>query len=116
MTHRILPLGLLLTLSAAAQQPADLAVADGVVRSLGRKMIFTTNLPNVGDIDDALVRPGRCFGIVRTRGLECEEMRRLLEKVTDGDYARIREAESMLPADKRTATLAEVFRAINASE
>ena len=93
-----------------------LAVADGVVRSLGRKMIFTTNLPNVGDIDDALVRPGRCFGIVRTRGLEREEMRCLLEKVTDGDCARMRAAESVLPADKRTATLAEVFRAIEASE
>ena len=31
-----------------------LAIADGVVRAQGRKIIFTTNLPNVGDIDDAL--------------------------------------------------------------
>ncbi len=36
-----------------------LAIADGVVRAQGRKIIFTTNLPNVGDIDEALVRPGR---------------------------------------------------------
>jgi len=35
-----------------------LAIADGVVRAQGRKIIFTTNLPSVGDIDDALVRPG----------------------------------------------------------
>jgi SpoVK/Ycf46/Vps4 family AAA+-type ATPase len=38
-----------------------LAVADGVVRAQGRKIIFTTNLPNFGDIDEALVRPGRCL-------------------------------------------------------
>ena len=36
-----------------------LAVADGVVRAQGRKIMFTTNLPNIGDIDEALVRPGR---------------------------------------------------------
>jgi len=47
-----------------------LAVADGVVRAQGRKIIFTTNLPNIGDIDEALVRPGRCFATVRTRALE----------------------------------------------
>ncbi len=38
-----------------------LAVADGVVRAQGRKIIFTTNLPNIGDVDEALLRPGRCF-------------------------------------------------------
>jgi ATP-dependent 26S proteasome regulatory subunit len=47
-----------------------LAVADGVVRAQGRKIIFTTNPPNIGDIDEALVRPGRCFATVRTRPLE----------------------------------------------
>src|ERR1700676_3197847 len=45
-----------------------LAVADGVVRAQGRKIIFTTNLPNIGDIDEALVRPGRCFATVCTAG------------------------------------------------
>jgi hypothetical protein len=29
-----------------------------VVRSQGRKIIFSTNLPNVGDLDEALIRPG----------------------------------------------------------
>jgi hypothetical protein len=33
-----------------------LTIADGVVRSQGRKIIFSTNLPNVGDLDDALIR------------------------------------------------------------
>jgi len=44
-----------------------LTIADGVVRSQGRKIIFTTNLPNVGDLDEALVRPGRCFARVNIR-------------------------------------------------
>lgn len=35
-----------------------LAIADGVVRAQGRKIIFSTNLPNVGDLDDALIRRG----------------------------------------------------------
>ena len=46
-----------------------LAIADGIVRNQGRKIIFTTNLPNVGDLDDALVRPGRCFARLMTRAL-----------------------------------------------
>ena len=92
-----------------------LAVADGVVRALGRKIIFTTNLPNVGDLDDAVVRPGRCFGVVRTRGLERAEVVRLLNKVTGGDDGRIEEAEACLPREGRTATLADVFRAVAAT-
>ncbi len=33
-----------------------LAVADGVIRAQGRNIIFTTNLPSIGDIEEALVR------------------------------------------------------------
>jgi SpoVK/Ycf46/Vps4 family AAA+-type ATPase len=103
-------------LSARADGNVDLhrflAVADGVVRALGRKIVFTTNLPNVGDLDEALVRPGRCFGIVRTRGLERAEAARLLDKVTGGDRDRIEKAAAALPAQGRTVTLADVFRAI----
>ena len=58
-----------------------LAVADGVVRAQGRKIIFTTNLPNIGDIDEALVRPGRCFATLRTRALERSEAASLLARI-----------------------------------
>jgi hypothetical protein len=37
-----------------------LGVADGVVRAQGRKIIVTTMLLNIGDIGEALERPGRC--------------------------------------------------------
>jgi hypothetical protein len=31
--------------------------------------VFSTNLPNVSDIDDALLRPGRCFDVLQFRPL-----------------------------------------------
>ena len=35
-----------------------LTIADGVARANGRKIIFSSNLPNLGGVDDALIRPG----------------------------------------------------------
>jgi ATPase family associated with various cellular activities (AAA) len=54
-----------------------LAISDGVVRGQGRKIIFSTNLPNVGDLDDALIRPGRCYARTYVRELTKEEAYRL---------------------------------------
>ena len=42
-----------------------LNVSDGLVSSKDKKMIFTTNLPSVRDIDPALIRKGRCFDILK---------------------------------------------------
>ena len=41
-----------------------LNVGDGLVTTKGKKLIFSTNLPSIRDVDSALVRPGRCFDIV----------------------------------------------------
>jgi hypothetical protein len=41
-----------------------LNVGDGLVTTKGKKLIFSTNLPSVKDIDPALMRPGRCFDIL----------------------------------------------------
>jgi hypothetical protein len=84
-----------------------LAIADGVVRAQGRKIIFTTNLPNVGDIDDALVRPGRCFATVRTRALERGEAVALA--------ARLGTVVAM-PMEMRSISLAAFYKLINESE
>lgn len=88
-----------------------LAVADGVVRAQGRKVLFTTNLPNVNDIDDALLRPGRCFGNVRTRALNREEgaslVGRLCEKHGGALDTLMRKA---LPDGVQSVTLAEIYR------
>jgi hypothetical protein len=65
-----------------------LAIADGIVRAQGRKILFTTNLPNVGDIDEALLRPGRCFANVRTRALSRSEAERLVRRICGGEGER----------------------------
>jgi hypothetical protein len=92
-----------------------LAVADGVVRAQGRKIIFTTNLPNIRDIDEALVRPGRCFATVRTRALERSEAASLLARIA---AARIERNEAatpiVLPADMHSITLAALYRLMDA--
>jgi hypothetical protein len=88
-----------------------LAVADGVVRAQGRKILYTTNLPNVVYIDDALLRPGRCFGNVRTRALNRSEATKLITRVC-GEQQELfeRTMRSALPEGTASVTLATVYR------
>ena len=89
-----------------------LAIADGVARSQGRKIIFTTNLPNVTDIDDALIRPGRCFAVKNLRGLVLEEAIRLAERICGEDAARAERAVVAVRAmNARSYPVAQVYRA-----
>jgi hypothetical protein len=89
-----------------------LAVADGVVRAQGRKILFTTNLPNVTDIDDALLRPGRCFASLRFRALERAEVERLLARLCGSSSDALARALALaLPREARSAALASVYRA-----
>jgi ATP-dependent 26S proteasome regulatory subunit len=91
-----------------------LAVADGVVRAQGRKIIFTTNLPNIGDIDEALVRPGRCFSTVRTRALERCEAASLLARIATARAERNEPTRAVeLAADMRSMTLAALYRLVD---
>jgi hypothetical protein len=90
-----------------------LAVADGVVRAQGRKIIFTTNLPNIGDIDEALMRPGRCFASVQMRALLRDEVTRLVAKLTGNDEQRVSIiVDKLFRNGARNASLANVFRAL----
>jgi hypothetical protein len=82
-----------------------------LVRAQGRKILFTTNLPNISDIDDALVRPGRCFAIVRTRALEPNEAAALLLKLAADPQHRLSLANATLPPDK-PLTLAAIYRLV----
>ena len=50
-----------------------LAVSDGLVSLGSKKMIFSTNLESVRDIDPALLRAGRCHDVLRFRGLDWAE-------------------------------------------
>ena len=58
-----------------------LNVGDGLVTTKGKKMIFSTNLPSIRDIDSALVRPGRCFDILTFRELKSNEADLLAKKL-----------------------------------
>lgn len=86
-----------------------LAVADGVVRAQGRKILFTTNLPNVHDVDDALLRPGRCFGNVRTRALSRAESISLVTRFCGCELPDGLKAKAV-PDGVPSMTLAEIYR------
>lgn len=58
-----------------------LNVGDGLVTTKGKKLIFSTNLPSIRDIDSALVRPGRCFDIVTFAPLNVEQANNLANKL-----------------------------------
>jgi hypothetical protein len=50
-----------------------LNIGDGVIKMNGKKLIFSTNLPSTKDIDDAILRAGRCFGVLEFRALTLTE-------------------------------------------
>lgn len=89
-----------------------LGIADGVVRAQSRKVIFTTNLPNINDIDDALLRPGRCYAVKNLRSLEPAEALRLAEKICGADVeAAARACGKLSAAAARSYSVAQVYRA-----
>lgn len=75
-----------------------LNVSDGLVSAADKKLVFSTNLENISDIDDALLRPGRCFDVINFRPLSRVEALKVIEEVGVGT----------LP-DKEEITLAEIF-------
>jgi hypothetical protein len=89
-----------------------LTIADGVVRSQGRKIIFSTNLPNVGDLDDALVRPGRCFARLNVRNLTGPEAQALAHELASGDTEKLARAAALALDDGRKRSVAEVYKAL----
>lgn len=75
-----------------------LNVGDGLITVKGKKLIFSTNLPSVKDVDSALIRPGRCFDIVNFRNYTKDEAHKLA-KVLNIDFS----------GDKDEYSLAEIF-------
>lgn len=72
-----------------------LNMGDGLIGFTNKKIIFSTNLPNVSDIDDALTRPGRCFDIMKFRPLDRQESGVLCNRIgiaqPDGDAFTVSE-------------------------
>jgi hypothetical protein len=86
-----------------------LNVGDGLVTTKGKKMIFSTNLPSIRDIDPALIRPGRCFDIVEFNPLNLSQANKLAVKLgvdipeRTGDYsvAEIFNAQINKPKERK---------------
>jgi hypothetical protein len=88
-----------------------LMIADGVVRAQNRKIIFTTNLPNIGSIDEALLRPGRCFATIQMRLLSRSEAEAVLHRLLPANPDAVREAHESLFVTGRNSSLAAIYRA-----
>jgi SpoVK/Ycf46/Vps4 family AAA+-type ATPase len=80
-----------------------LNVGDGLVTTKGKKMIFSTNLPSIRDIDSALIRPGRCFDVVEFKPLNVQEANTLAKKLGVSIPTRPRGKET------EAYSIAEVF-------
>jgi hypothetical protein len=58
-----------------------LNVGDGLISLKGKKLIFSTNLPSVRDVDAALTRPGRCFDVITFSNYTLDEAKNLSVKL-----------------------------------
>jgi hypothetical protein len=72
-----------------------LNVGDGLVTTQGKKMIFSTNLPSVRDVDTALVRPGRCFDVLEFGNLGYSEALALCDKINLAEPTEVRKEYSL---------------------
>lgn len=74
-----------------------LNLSDGLVNLISKKIIFTTNISDANRIDDALLRPGRCFDVVDFVKLNKEQ------------HDKVCWLHDLPKLDKREVTLSEVF-------
>ncbi|MGC1521797.1 MAG: ATP-binding protein [Steroidobacteraceae bacterium] len=92
-----------------------LMIADGVVRAQNRKIIFTTNLPNIGSIDEALLRPGRCFATIQMRPLTVKESAAVLSRLLPGNPDAVdRAREALMATGRNGSSLAAIYRVVSA--
>lgn len=75
-----------------------LNVSDGLIKLPNKKLVFTTNIIDFTKVDDALLRPGRCFAVLHTRMLNLTEAQ-----------AAAAVAGVPPPTERRAYSLAEVF-------
>lgn len=75
-----------------------LSVSDGLIKLPNKKLVFTTNISDFTKVDQALLRPGRCYNVVHTRPLNLVEAQ-----------AVAKVANLPVPTEKKEYTLAELF-------
>lgn len=75
-----------------------LNLGDGLVSNPSKKLVFSTNITDLSTVDSALIRPGRCFDIVKFRNLSIKEAKRVCPS---------------FESDKDEVSLAEVYQYMN---
>jgi len=73
-----------------------LSASDGLIKLEDKKFIFTANIESLGDIDAALLRPGRCYKAINFRRLTLQEALRLAEKLGKSSYDVCQKSEISL--------------------
>jgi hypothetical protein len=74
--------------------------------------IFTTNLPNIGSLDEALLRPGRCFATIQMRQLSPLDAEAVLRRLLPDDTDAVSKAhQSLFAAGRKHSSLAAIYRA-----
>lgn len=86
-----------------------LSASDGLIKNLNRKIIISTNLPNMTEIDDALVRKGRCFGVMEFRPLNIDEALNFLKSMDELKYNILADLKSVRDFSRTTFSLAELY-------
>lgn len=72
-----------------------LNMTDGIVSYPSRKIIFSTNVLDINKIDSALIRPGRCYDVLKFKRLSTVEANTI--------------SSTPLPLREKGYTLAEIF-------
>jgi SpoVK/Ycf46/Vps4 family AAA+-type ATPase len=58
-----------------------LNVGDGLITMKDKKIIFSTNLPSLNSVDPALIRPGRCYDVIKFNLLNFDQAKTLTNKL-----------------------------------
>jgi hypothetical protein len=73
-----------------------LGLSDGLIQSFNKKIIISTNLSNLQNIDEAVKRKGRCFDILDFRLLQwdevvyffkCNNYEKIISKIEEKEYS-----------------------------
>lgn len=89
-----------------------LAASDGLLQASGRRLIFSSNLPSKLDIDEALIRPGRCFGCFSARKLTAPEAESLLADLVPESTHQALACQHLKDSGQTGFSLAEVYAAV----
>lgn len=82
------------------QMSKFLNIGDGLVSMKHKKIIFSTNLPNLSDIDSALMRNGRCFDVLEFGALTIPEATALAKRLNITEFNPAEQTKKCLTASE----------------